>query len=120
MPFKDPNKRREYARHYYSRPEQKEKKKAYDRERYGRTRDRYKKTRAEHTYPHRFVYKGDWTCSVCGAMDDLVIHHINGDHHDNDASNLQCLCRSCHARHHIGHRERASNGQVMTTAPKTI
>jgi len=32
--------------------------------------------------------------------DDEVVHHINGDKHDNDISNLQVMTRSEHARLH--------------------
>lgn len=115
MPYKDPEKRREYARKYYSSEEQKRKKKAYDHERYKQTSEVYKKSRSEHTYPHRYKYAGEWVCDMCGSTENLVIHHVNGDHEDNEQSNLRCLCASCHSKLHIAHRVRSVNGRVTPT-----
>jgi hypothetical protein len=48
-------------------------------------------------------------CEECGEVNDLTIHHIdgNGRHNqekglpmNNDADNLKVLCRSCHGRIH--------------------
>lgn len=113
MPFKDPEKRREYARKYYSSPEQKAKKKVYDHQRYLKTGDTYRLSRSMRTTPHRFLYNGDWVCNDCGGTDNLAIHHINGDHNDNSQANLMCLCNSCHARLHISKRKRSATGQVL-------
>lgn len=35
-------------------------------------------------------------CARCGTTENLGIHHVNGDHYDNRAENLQVLCNSCH------------------------
>lgn len=116
MPFKDPDKRREYARKYYSSKEQKDKKKVYDRKRYLITGNLYKVSRSMHTVPHRYIYNGDWICKECGSTDNLIVHHINGNHKDNAQTNLMCLCNKCHSKLHISNRKRTTTGQVMPVA----
>ena len=39
-------------------------------------------------------------CAECGAMENLCVHHKNGDHQDNAKGNLEVLCSPCHSRHH--------------------
>ena len=42
-------------------------------------------------------------CQVCELDEDirlLDIHHQDEDHHNNEWSNLRCLCVMCHAKHH--------------------
>jgi hypothetical protein len=39
-------------------------------------------------------------CSLCGSMDNLLIHHIDHDRKNNDISNLIVLCKKCHQEHH--------------------
>lgn len=113
MPYKDPEKRREYARSYYSSEEQKLKKKEYDKKRYTTTVDRYKDTRSRSTYPHRYEYNGDWMCARCGSAENLVIHHVDFNHSNNNLNNLQCLCVSCHSKLHIETRARNARGQMI-------
>lgn len=50
-------------------------------------------------------------CMVCGATDCILdVHHINGDHYDDDISNLSILCKSCHSKaHYVGN---GSNGII--------
>jgi hypothetical protein len=47
-------------------------------------------------------------CSVCGATEKLAIHHMDGsgqsDSPNNDISNLQLICLSCHCRLHTMER----------------
>jgi len=31
----------------------------------------------------------------------LQIHHIDGDHHNNDKSNLEIVCPTCHVKRHL-------------------
>lgn len=38
-------------------------------------------------------------CANCGA-DKTIVHHIDENWKNNDISNLQRLCRACHAKHH--------------------
>ena len=116
MPYKDPEKRREYARGYYSSKDQKQKKRVYDHKRYTESADVYRESRSKHTHPHRYIYSGEWVCDFCGSTKDLVIHHINGDHKDNNVNNLKCLCASCHSRLHIEKRIRSATGQVEPVA----
>lgn len=40
-------------------------------------------------------YKGI-QCEQCGLRKSLHIHHIDGNYRNNDPSNLQTLCGSCH------------------------
>ena len=37
-------------------------------------------------------------CMNCGNDKHLDIHHIDGDRHNNIATNLMVLCRSCHMK----------------------
>ena len=111
MPFKDPQRRWEYARKYYSSPGQKYKKRSYDRSYYSAHKDRIDAKNRRALYPHRFVYTGEWVCSRCGSTSDLVIHHADHDHDNNDPSNLVCLCRSCHASYHATVEARGVSGR---------
>jgi hypothetical protein len=49
--------------------------------------------------PHRLHKKNQ--CEKCGFVAvhrcQLDVDHIDGDHSNNDASNLQTLCRNCHS-----------------------
>lgn len=45
----------------------------------------------------------DWKCQTCGRRQtndhfDLVVHHEDGDNHNNTPDNLRVLCQSCHAK----------------------
>lgn len=40
-------------------------------------------------------------CEICGKSGDdvtLELHHIDGDHYNNELSNLQILCPDCHSK----------------------
>ncbi len=40
-------------------------------------------------------------CECCGKSDEKMdVHHIDGDTHNNNESNLMVLCRSCHQKKH--------------------
>lgn len=39
-------------------------------------------------------------CSMCGSTHNVDIHHKDGNHQNNDSSNLVLLCRSCHIKAH--------------------
>lgn len=47
--------------------------------------------------PYETAYE-NWGryCNVCGTIVGLQIHHIDGDHRNNDIQNLMPLCASCH------------------------
>ena len=58
-------------------------------------------------------YRG-WKCECCGNTEwngepiPLVVHHIDGDHLNNELDNLQLLCPNCHAQtdNYCGKNER--------------
>ena len=35
-------------------------------------------------------------CSKCGAVDDLVVHHVDGNDRNNKLGNLVTICNACH------------------------
>ena len=35
-------------------------------------------------------------CSLCGSVEHLEAHHIDGNHHNNKIENLAWLCSNCH------------------------
>lgn len=37
-------------------------------------------------------------CQLCGAIEDLCIHHLDRNKRDNELTNLITLCRLCHSR----------------------
>jgi len=44
-------------------------------------------------------------CNRCGYdhfVQALVVHHIDHDRNNNDLSNLEILCPTCHWEHHLG------------------
>jgi len=54
-------------------------------------------------------------CKECGREEDLFIHHKDGDDSNDDASNLEILCRPCHTEYHV--KIRAQNDVSMLTRP---
>lgn len=49
--------------------------------------------------PYRDLVEKD-LCAHCGSIEQLLIHHINGNHYDNEIDNLQVLCSPCHSSMH--------------------
>jgi len=39
-------------------------------------------------------------CETCGQNHDLLVHHIDHNRENNEFSNFQVLCTSCHAKVH--------------------
>jgi len=39
-------------------------------------------------------------CNICGADEELLVHHIDGDRDNNDLSNLLPVCVGCHGKVH--------------------
>lgn len=39
-------------------------------------------------------------CNRCSSTEYLVVHHNDEDRTNNDISNLEVLCKSCHQKHH--------------------
>ncbi len=48
-------------------------------------------------------------CQNCGGKDNLHIHHINGNHKDNNIKNIKILCRKCHFELHRSKRIKLAN-----------
>lgn len=52
---------------------------------------------------NRLKDKREWCCEKCGISEwfgrplSLEIHHIDGNRHNNELSNLQILCPNCHS-----------------------
>lgn len=42
----------------------------------------------------------DGCCEICGSEKNVDVHHKDGNPKNNDLSNLQRLCRSCHVAAH--------------------
>ena len=40
------------------------------------------------------------SCEICGADENLLVHHLDCNHLNNAVSNLQTLCRGCHYKTH--------------------
>jgi len=61
---------------------------------------------SDEIYPHDFneilkskIKKRDNNqCQLCGAKQDLVIHHIDYNKENNEPTNLITLCKSCHPK----------------------
>lgn len=45
-------------------------------------------------------------CELCGSEKYLCIHHLDHNRENNNISNLQCLCKRCHQKHHIKRNEK--------------
>jgi len=45
----------------------------------------------------------DGCCEICGSAENVDVHHKDGNPQNNDLSNLQRLCRSCHMKAHRPH-----------------
>lgn len=42
----------------------------------------------------------EWKCRICKTEENLQVHHIDKDQSNNNISNLEILCVSCHAKVH--------------------
>lgn len=40
-------------------------------------------------------------CNRCSSEENLLVHHIDEDRTNNNLSNLEVLCKSCHQKHHL-------------------
>lgn len=75
---------------------------------------------AQFRYEARNKMKHIKECSVCGEVKtsyQMVTHHIDENIRNNDMSNLQKMCRSCHINHH---RDQINNARYkMYESKKT-
>jgi 5-methylcytosine-specific restriction endonuclease McrA len=53
-------------------------------------------------------------CSDCGDTASLEVHHIDGNHFDQDPSNLVWLCRRCHMKRDGRIARRDSKGRFVS------
>jgi len=42
-------------------------------------------------------------CEICGATENVVVHHIDGDRSNNSLDNLAPVCQEHHAKIHFAH-----------------
>lgn len=60
---------------------------------------------SKHVQYQQALERDDYTCTVCGSRDNLVVHHIDGrgrgcKEPNHTLENLETLCNACHCRHH--------------------
>lgn len=86
MPYKDPQRRKEYKREHYLK-----------------NREQTLERRRRRGRIYKRIYddsNGGWRCYKCGATWEdgaqLDVHHKDTDNSNNDPSNLVCLCSDCH------------------------
>jgi len=82
-----------------------------------RCKDRYRKTYQRKGYNQYRENNNNWKngigvfkdiaynslprlCNRCGSTRFLVVHHRDHNKSNNDLSNLEILCKSCHQKHH--------------------
>lgn len=59
---------------------------------------------AQSTIKERFIKSHEYKCEKCGISEwngmpiTLQLHHKDGDHNNNDESNLGLLCPNCHSQ----------------------
>ena len=54
--------------------------------------------------PNTFLSLKKNGCNDCNSMENLHIHHIDGNKTNQQLENLQCLCMRCHKKAHINLR----------------
>lgn len=55
-------------------------------------------------------------CAYCASVKFLLIHHLDGDRHNNEKSNLIVLCKSCHQKYHT---KRGTDGRFVKLQTNT-
>lgn len=99
MPYKDPDKLKEY-KHNWKKQNQYKGCVGYMTE---EQRQRNNKRMQNRGLPHKRSFTdggGVWKCELCGATREdeveLHIHHKDQDRSNNNFDNLVCLCEHCH------------------------
>ncbi len=56
------------------------------------------------TIRRRILIRDDHTCRFCGLRSQkyMEVHHVDGNHENNDESNLITVCPFCHSVFHVG------------------
>lgn len=107
----------------------KEQKKAYDKKRRESIKDKlneYDRLRYEKDYfgcnRNKALERDNYSCRLCSSAEQLVVHHLDETGKmmegriearkstNNELSNLQTLCRSCHMKIH---RHKIANAREM-------
>jgi hypothetical protein len=112
LQFSEQNKEtlKEYRKEYYKKNREKilsDKKEYYQKNKDKILKKKYQYWREKGKYIGRYEYwkiylenGGAEKCEKCGSETNLAIHHKDRNHNNNNISNLQCLCSSCHTRTH--------------------
>lgn len=61
----------------------------------------------EYMYRERCLKEKGSECTVCGAVEGIVVHHVDGERENNSLENLIPVCTGCHSDIH-GRKERVS------------
>lgn len=105
MPYRDPEKRKEFKHRYYIDHKQEiiKRTRQYREEHPDRVKIYYATCNQEKNAPyHRILDEAgvERVCAKCGSTSGICTHHVDGNHHNNSLNNLQWLCMSCHGRLH--------------------
>lgn len=66
---------------------------------------------------YRKMVKKDF-CNACGSVENLCVHHKDGNHLNNKKANLEVLCSPCHTSHHKQEWWNSRKaGQLLPTPP---
>ena len=63
-------------------------------------RSTFKENASRSAYGKRVYKYRDYKCAECGSTKHVCIHHKDGNWKNNDPSNLETLCNSCHTKLH--------------------
>lgn len=105
MPYRDPEKRKEFKHRYYLEHKQEilERTRQYREAHPDRVKAYYATCNQEKNAPyHKILDEAgvERVCAKCGSTSGMCTHHVDGNHNNNSLNNLQWLCMSCHGRLH--------------------
>lgn len=72
--------------------------KAYVRQ--GKTDALYRTAHASANKVAYLIAEREAKCEICGSIKSIDVHHIDGNFQNNEPTNLQIVCRSCHMKMH--------------------
>lgn len=106
MPYKDPIKRKEFKHQYYLQHKAETISRVTEYHRTHRDAKRMidRKYNQRKNAPYHEVLDNagvERKCVICGSTENMHTHHIDGNHSNNDLSNLQWMCGSCHSKLHV-------------------